>query len=167
MARERLLNRPAGKCRGLHLNRRVPTITVAWESLPSHGQMLDASAAAIRKNAGAGIRRRSLARLDSTAAIPASAATRTARPNESTPPISAHRRAPTSPAVPLTKNLTSQVSGGDRRLKSGTLLRSLAFTVGADAFSLSFDLTGLSGNTSLDLAKYNSDVTQLRQYCKG
>ncbi|HUZ53145.1 MAG TPA: hypothetical protein VMU94_11530 [Streptosporangiaceae bacterium] len=67
----------------------------------------------------------------------------------------------------MTKNLTSQVSGGDRRLKSGTLLRSLAFTVGADAFSLSFDLTGLSGNTSLDLAKYNSDVTQLRQYCKG
>jgi hypothetical protein len=33
------------------------------------------------------------------------------------------------------------------------LLRSLAFTAGADAFSLGFDLTGLGGNTSGDLAK--------------
>src|SRR6266567_9614150 len=52
------------------------------------------------------------------------------------------------------------------QLKSGTLLRSLAFTVGTDACTLTFDMTGLTGNASGDLATYNSDVAQLRQYCK-
>ena len=48
---------------------------------PSRGHRSDAAAAAMRKNAGAGIRSRSLTRLDSTATTPASAVTSTPRPN--------------------------------------------------------------------------------------
>ena len=81
----------------------VPTCsTEAYESLPSQGQISDASAAAIRKNAGAGIRSRSLARLDSTAATAASAHTRTARPNDSMPYSSAQPRAPPPPRCATT-----------------------------------------------------------------
>ena len=67
--------------------------TAAKPRLPSRGQISDAAAAPIRKNAGAGIRSRSLTRLDSTAAMPVSAATSTARPNDSTPPIRNRRHA--------------------------------------------------------------------------
>lgn len=61
--------------------------TVANDKLPKRGQMSEAAAAPIRKNAGAGMRTRSLTRLDSTAAVPTSAATRTARPKDSTSAI--------------------------------------------------------------------------------
>ncbi len=53
--------------------------TAANDRPPSCGQMSDAAAAAMRKNAGAGIRSRSLSRLDITAATPASAMSSTIR----------------------------------------------------------------------------------------
>ncbi len=52
-------------------------------------------------------------------------------------------------------------------IPSGTLLRSLTNTVAADALKLSFDVGPLGGNTTSDLATYNSDVAQLRSYCRG
>jgi hypothetical protein len=73
-------------------------------------------------------------------------------------------------ALALTKELSTDqgVLGG---LPRGSLLLSLADGVGADALKLYFALgptrsiTG--GSTSSDLATYNSDVAQLRQYCQG
>ena len=54
--------------------------TAVNDSPPSRGHRSAAAAAAMRKNAGAGIRSRSLTRLDSTATTPASAVTSTPRP---------------------------------------------------------------------------------------
>ena len=50
-------------------------------------------------------------------------------------------------------------------LKKGTLLRSVAFTIGADALRLSFDMNGLGNSTTTDLTTYNSDVAEIRSYC--
>lgn len=71
-----------------------------------------------------------------------------------------------SQAGTLSKELGTDLPPGSQ-LRRGTLLRSLAFRVGDDSFKLVFDLTGLTGNASADLAAYNSDVAQLRQYCRG
>jgi hypothetical protein len=46
-------------------------------------------------------------------------------------------------------------------------VQSLVYTVGSDAFKLSFDMGGLTSNTTADLASYDSDVSQLRRYCRG
>jgi hypothetical protein len=54
--------------------------TPANDRSPSRGQNSAAAAAANRKNAGAGMRRRSLTRLESTAPTPASAVTSTGTP---------------------------------------------------------------------------------------
>lgn len=54
-----------------------------------------------------------------------------------------------------------------KELRRSSLLRSLAFTVGADVLRLSFDMGGLGDNTSGGLATYNADVAQIRQYCGG
>jgi hypothetical protein len=54
--------------------------TAVNDKPPSRGQRSAAAAAANRKNAGAGMRRRSLSRLDSTAATPARAVISTDRP---------------------------------------------------------------------------------------
>jgi hypothetical protein len=47
----------------------------------------------------------------------------------------------------------------------GTLLRLLDGKVVDDLTSLIRDMGGVSSNT-FDLAKYNSDVNQVRRYCK-
>ena len=59
--------------------------TVPSLSRPKPGNRSDATAANTRKNAGAGIRSRSLTRLDSTAAVPTSPMSKMARPNDSVP----------------------------------------------------------------------------------
>jgi hypothetical protein len=73
-------------------------------------------------------------------------------------------------ALALTKELSTDqgILGG---LSRGSMLLSLADGVSADALKLYFALgpTGslTGGSTSSDLATYNSDVAQLRQYCQG
>ena len=65
------------------------TLTTRWTvpslSRPKPGNRSDAAAANTRKNAGAGIRSRSLTRFDSTAAVPTSPMSKMARPNDSVP----------------------------------------------------------------------------------
>jgi hypothetical protein len=67
----------------------------------------------------------------------------------------------------LSALFSSDPGGLGRQLQKGSLLQSLVYSVGSDAFNLSFDMGGLTSNTSADLATYNSDVRQLRQYCHG
>jgi hypothetical protein len=80
--------------------------------------------------------------------------------------IPAHPPATTAQATAIVKGLSVD-QGIGAELKSETLLKSLSTTVSVDALKLSFDMTGLSANASADLATYNSDVAQLRQYCAG
>jgi hypothetical protein len=71
-----------------------------------------------------------------------------------------------SAAATLSKELGTDLPARES-VAEGSLLRSLAFNVGDDAFKLSFDMTGLTDNSSGDLVSYSSDVAELRQYCRG
>jgi len=72
------------------------------------------------------------------------------------------------PAAPprTAAQATADIAGLQDTATTGTLLASLANTVSADLLNLSFDLDGSSGNASSDLAKYQTDVAQVRSYCK-
>lgn len=49
----------------------------------------------------------------------------------------------------------------------GSTLEGLAGGLRGDLFDILSDQSGLAANTSADLAKYDADLAQLQQFCKG
>lgn len=72
-----------------------------------------------------------------------------------------------SAAGALTRAFSTDPGGVMTNLPHDSLLYSLSGAVGVDGLHLTFDMTGLSANTSNDLATYNADVAQIRSYCNG
>lgn len=100
-------------------------------------------------------------------------------------PAPAHSAAPAAPAVatyadPACPDLlaaadrvdTAQsvtgdtISSLDGIASPGSTLAGLAGGLQGDLTSILFDQSGVSANTSADLAKYSADLAQLQQFCK-
>ncbi len=108
-----------------------------------------------------------LAACSATAARGTGAAPQTSAP-EAGPPMPPGCTADLA-ALPAQAPATAQQAADDSTMlagRTGNEAASLTDAVAADALSISFDLD-MEGSTTIDAAKWNTDVAVLRAYCAG
>jgi hypothetical protein len=86
-------------------------------------------------------------------------------------PVYADPACPSMLAAIATVDTAQSVTGGQIDslagiASPGSTLAGLARGLQSDLFRILTDQSGLAGNTSADLAQYDSDVAQLKAFCK-